>query len=233
MSPSISAVRVPSKSEKPTAAVIFVHGLGDSGQGWKSISEHARKSPEFDHISFIFPNAPVIPLTVRGGAKMSAWFDIHQFGGVGDKHDYDGYLKSVKAVEALVKEQIRLGVPAERIIIGGFSQGAAVTLGSLATLDTKIGGFLPFSAPVTQFLDVIGSEERHSKANLNTPVFHGQRTSDPVVQKQAGDRASDFFTKHLGYKNYTYKVYPGLAHSVNNEEFMEIFDMIRKVAPSN
>lgn len=226
----IPALRISSKTETPSAAVIFIHGLGDSGKGWKSISDVARQSSEFDHVNFVFPHAPTIPLTVRGGALMSAWFDIFQFGGVGDKHDYEGYLKSVEIVKVLINEQINAGVDPERIIVGGFSQGGAVTLGSLATLDIKIGGFLPFSAPVTQFLDVIAS--KHSSVNFNTPVFHGQGIADPVVQEPAGNKASDFFKNKLGYKNYIYEVYPGVAHSVNNDEFMEIFSMIRKVAPA-
>ncbi|KAH3679717.1 hypothetical protein WICMUC_000748 [Wickerhamomyces mucosus] len=225
----IPALRIPSKTVKPTATVIFIHGLGDSGHGWKFLSDLSHQSSEFDHISFIFPHAPKIPLTVSNGEIVSGWFDIYQFGGKGNKHDFDGYLKSIEQIKLLINEQISNGIKPERIIIGGFSQGAAITLGTLTTLDLKLGAFIPLSAPITQFLQLLKSKQL--KFNIDTPVFHGQGDSDPIVSIDTGNQAADFFQNTLGYTNYKYKTYKGLGHSANNDEIEEIFKLFRKVLP--
>ncbi|KAH3682514.1 hypothetical protein WICPIJ_006544 [Wickerhamomyces pijperi] len=215
---AISALRIPSRTVKPTASIIFIHGLGDTGHGWKFLSDLARRSSEFDHINFIFPNAPVVPVAVNNNYEMPSWFNIYQFGGAGTKHDFEGYLKSVDVAKQLIKEQIDNGVSPERIILGGFSQGGAVSLGALTTLDFKIGGFIPLSAPIVQFLELISDPVRYNSINLETPVFHGQGLSDPIVNNESGDKGSAFFKEKLGYKKYHYETYPGLDHSVNNEE---------------
>ncbi|KAH3679719.1 hypothetical protein WICMUC_000750 [Wickerhamomyces mucosus] len=224
-----SALRIPSKAVKPTATVIFVHGLGDSGHGWKFLSDLSRQSSEFDHISFIFPNAPNVPVTVNNGYIMPSWFDIYQFGGKGTNHDFDGYLKSIDIIKTFIDEQISNGIKPERIILGGFSQGAALTLGTLTTLNFKLGAFIPLSPPITQFFDLLKSNQL--KFNIDTPVFHGQGDNDPIVPIETGNQAAEFFQNTLGYTNYKYKTYRGLEHSANNDEIEEIFKLFRKVLP--
>lgn len=228
---TISALRFPSRTLKPTASIIFFHGLGDSGSGWKFLQDLSRRSPEFDHINFVFPNAPVCPVSANNGYEMPSWYDIFDFGFQGGKFDYDGFLKSVQVVKDLVKEQIDNGVKPERIIVGGFSQGGALALGALATLDVKIAGFIPLSAPILPFVDLISDKVRYNAINLETPVFHGQGLSDPIVRFDIGNKGSSFFREKLGYTNYKYETYRGLDHSVNDEELMEIFSLIRSAVP--
>lgn len=223
----LSAVRVSSRTKVPTASVIIVHGLGDSGDGWKFFSDLARRSSEFDHINFVFPNAPTIPITANAGYEMPGWFDIFQFGAPGGKKDVDGYLKSLDLVKSYIKEQIDLGVKPDRIIVGGFSQGAALALGALATLDFKIAGFLIFSGfmPVGEKIKSLFNPK-----NLETPVFQVHGDADPIIHKEYADQTHEFF-KELGYKNYNYNIYPNLPHSVANEELSQAFDFLRKTIP--
>ncbi|CCH45046.1 Acyl-protein thioesterase 1 [Wickerhamomyces ciferrii] len=223
----LSAVRVSSRTKVPTASVIIVHGLGDSGDGWKFLADLARGSNEFDHINFVFPNAPTIPITANQGYEMPGWFDLYQFGTSGGRKDVDGYLKSLKVLNSYVKEQIDLGVKPERIIIGGFSQGAALALGALATFDFKVAGFLIFSG----FMPVGDKvKELFNPANIETPVFQGHGDIDPIINKSYADETHQFF-KDLGYKNYNYNIYPNLPHSVANEELSHAFDFLKKTIP--
>jgi len=223
----LSAVRVSSKTKVPTASIIIVHGLGDSGDGWKFLSDLARRSPEFDHINFVFPNAPTIPITANAGYEMPGWFDLFAFGKPSAKNDVEGYLKSLNLLKSYIKEQTDQGIKPERIIIGGFSQGAALALGALATLDFKVAGFLIFSGfmPVGEKIKSL-----FNPTNLNTPVFQGHGDADPIISKEFADQTHDFF-KDLGYKNYNYNIYPDLPHSVANEELAHAFDFIRKTIP--
>lgn len=225
---SLSAVRVPARTKVPTAAYVHLHGLGDSGSGWQFFSDLARQSPDFDHINFVFPNAPIIPITANGGYEMPGWFDIFQFGQPGGRQDVEGYLKSLETLKAFIKEQTDLGIKPDRILIGGFSQGAALSLGALATLDFKLAGFLIFSGfmPVREKI-----KELFNLTNIDTPVFQGHGDDDPIINKGYADQTAEFFKKELGFKNYTYNIYPNLPHSVANEELAHAFDFIRKTVP--
>jgi predicted esterase len=224
---SLSAVRSVSRSSPATAAVIFFHGLGDSGSGWQFFADMARQSSEFDHINFVFPNAPTQSVTVNGGNSMPSWFDIQRFGEWTNNDDVDGYLKSLETVGKYIDEQITNGITPDRIIVGGFSQGGGLALGTLALHEKKIGGILAFS-PAVPFFKLLKDEKLD--VNINTPVFHGHGTADPVIPIHAGNADVELF-KELGFKNYTYKTYPGLQHSCHPEELETAFDFIRKIAP--
>lgn len=222
---SLSAIRVPAVTKPATAAVIFFHGLGDSGSGWKFFADMARSSPDFDHINFVFPNAPTAPITVNGGMEMSSWFDIQRFGEWTNNKDVAGYLKSLDKVGTYIEEQIKQGIKPERIVVGGFSQGGGLALGTAALYPKKLAAIIAFS-PAVPFFSLL--KEKTIDVNKNTPVFHGHGTADPIVPISAGVQDHKLFTE-LGFKDYTFKTYGGLEHSCDPNELREAFDLIKRV----
>lgn len=223
---SISCVRVPA-TKTANAAVIFVHGLGDSGDGWSWLPQLVRQTnlvKSHAEVNYIFPNAPMLPITANGGMTMPGWFDIYDFG-PGAKQDVEGFLKSCEVIKLLVKDQIeKHNIPSERIILGGFSQGSALSMAVLSLLDVKIGGIVAISGfcPVAEALlkkcDKTG-------VNFDTPVFQGHGTADPIVPLAFGEHARDFY-KGCGYKKWDFHTYAGVAHSTNEAELSDVVNFI-------
>lgn len=229
---SISAVKTPAISGAADASLIFMHGLGDTGEGWSFFSQYVQRSPvvkSAPNINFVFPNAPNAPVTANGGMLMPSWFDILVFGGRGDKADHEGFFASCNAMKEFIqKEMTEKNIPAERIIIGGFSQGSAIAMGTLALLDFKIGGCVALSGflPVPEKLLELFKKEKF--ANADTPVFQGHGTSDPIIPFSYAQETHEFY-KNLGFKNWCFKSYPGLAHSASEDELADVLKYISSV----
>lgn len=229
---SVSAVRVSAKTSAKNA-IIFVHGLGDSGEGWSWFPQVLRSTntvsaTTIDSTNFVFPNAPIIPITVNGGYRMPGWFDIYELGNAHAKQDEEGTLRSCEVLKQLVKEQIEVyNVPSERIIIGGFSQGAALALATGALLDVKIGGIVALSGfcPVTNRL---GHVMNDTNANFETPIFQGHGTADPVIPFEFGQATQEFYGA-LGFKNYQFKSYSGVEHTACDEELGDVARFIKSI----
>jgi len=126
---------------KQTASMIFLHGLGDTGHGWASLLNTIRP----DHLKVICPTAPVIPITLNLGFRMPGWFDIESLENLEETADMDGMNKSAQTVNKLIQGEMRAGIPSNRIIIGGFSQGAAVALYCAMHHDQHLGGCIALS----------------------------------------------------------------------------------------
>lgn len=229
MSSLISAIRIPSASVPPKAALIFLHGLGDSGQGWswfpKVISQTGLLNIDRD-INYVFPNAPQLPVTANGGYVMPSWFDIYEFGNPNAKQDVEGFFKACETVKGLIKEQIEVyKVPADKIIVGGFSQGAALSLAVLATLDIKIGGCVALSGFIPVGKEI---ESRINPANFDTPIFQGHGKADPLINYEFGVKTSELY-KGLGFKNLSFHGYDGVPHSAGDEELVDVIKYLKKV----
>lgn len=227
---SVTTIRS-SASSTAKAAIIFIHGLGDSGEGWlwfPQVIQQTGLVKSYSDINFVFPNAPTLPITVNGGMRMPAWFDIYEFGNPDAKQDVDGFLKSCNVVKELIQEQIdKHHVPAEKIIIGGFSQGAAVSMATLALLDFKIGGLVALSGfcPVRK---TIADKHNAAGANFNTPVFQGHGDMDPVINFSYGKDSAKFY-QSLGFSEWEFHEYAGVAHSTNNQELVEVIKFISRI----
>lgn len=224
---SVSAIIIPANGSQGKAALIFVHGLGDSGQGWSWLPQLIAQSKLITTpINYVFPNAPEIPITINNGYRMPAWFDIYELGNPNAKQDIEGFFKSCDILKNLVKQQIEeFKIPPEKIIIGGFSQGAAISLATLATMETKIGGCVALSGFCALRKEV---ESKLLSANLDTPIFQGHGTADPVINYQYGKKTSEFF-KELGFKNLDFQTYPGVQHSASDEELAAVIKFIKDV----
>lgn len=197
-------------SAQATASVIWLHGLGASGHDFEPIVPELQLPADLA-VRFIFPHAPQIPVTVNGGMVMPAWYDILAMD-IDRKVDEAGVLASADAVDALIEQEIARGIPSERIIIAGFSQGGAVAYQAALRHPQPLAGLLTLSTymamPVTP-----------SNANASLPVMICHGSMDPMVPEQLGQRAAATLTE-LGYSPQ-YKSYP-MEHMVCLEQIRDI-----------
>lgn len=205
---SIAPLVFPAAS-RHTATVIFVHGLGDTGHGWASAVENWRRRQRLDEVKFILPHAPQIPISVNMGMRMPGWFDVKQLGGdvntLVRSEDTEGIKRSQQYFHNLIQEEIDAGIPSERIVLGGFSQGGAMSILSGLTCKSKLGGIIGMSSWLLLSQSFAGMVSP-TDANRQTPIkmFHGD--ADPIVNIQRAKLSVDLL-KELGY-DVTWKVYP-------------------------
>lgn len=208
----------------PTAAVIWMHGLGASGDDFAAIV------PELDlrgcaPIRFVFPHAPVMPVTINNGFEMPAWYDIFAPDLV-RREDAEGIARSELAIEALIAREVARGIPARRIVLAGFSQGCAMTLHTGLRHPQRLAGLIALSG----YLPLIGSlaAERH-EANADTPIFMAHGTADPVVVLPRAEE-SRAALQALGYR-VQWHTYP-MPHSVHPREIADISAFLQQVLPA-
>lgn len=205
------------EGSKPDAAIIWLHGLGSDGNDFAGIVPELRLPPELK-LRFIFPHAPSIPITVNAGYVMPAWYDIVEMD-VGRKVDTEQLVSSAEAVHALIEREISRGVPSERIILAGFSQGGAVILQAALSYSKPLAGAMSLSS---YFPTVDTIEPSPVNAHLPILVCHGTR--DPVVDESLGQKAEEDL-RRMGYATQ-YRHYP-MEHSVCMEEIQEISSWIQ------
>ena len=131
----MAAPIVVSPTSRHTATVIWLHGLGDNGSGWSDVARQLN----LPWVKFLLPNAPSRPVTINMGASMPAWADIK--GLTPDApEDEEGTMKTQKYIHDLIAEEVKNGIPADRIMVGGFSQGAAMACFAALTHKVRLGG---------------------------------------------------------------------------------------------
>lgn len=215
-----------------TATVIFVHGLGDTGYGWASAVENWRRRQRLDEVKFILPNAPSIAITCNGGMKMPGWYDIHTIDGHAESlrrnEDEAGILVSQAYFHGLIQSEIDSGIPADRIVIGGFSQGGAMSLFSGLTANLKLGGIVALSSYLLLSLKFAEWLPKPCP-NQETPIFMAHGDSDQVVNTELG-RKSFNLLKEAGF-NADFKIYPDMAHSACVEELDDAENFLTERLP--
>ncbi|NBT54153.1 MAG: carboxylesterase [Betaproteobacteria bacterium] len=206
---------------QPTAAVIWLHGLGADGHDFASLV------PELDlsgcpPIRFVFPHAPSMPVTVNGGYVMPAWYDILGPNLI-SQQDAAGIQSSERAIVALIAQEVARGIPAERIVLAGFSQGCAMALHTGLRLPQRLAGIMALSGylPLADRL----AAERHP-ANAQTPVFMAHGTQDPVVVIARGEASRDALAA-LG-QPVAWHSYP-MPHSLHPQEIADISAFLAQV----
>jgi len=171
------------------ASVIVLHGLGADGTDFLPFADEIDLSG-VGPVRWLLPRAPVRPVTINNGYRMRAWYDIFQFGAEAQdpREDDAGLRDSFAAVHALIDREVARGVPAHRIVLGGFSQGCAVTLGAGLRYPERLAGLVGMSGYLP-LADTTAAERRD--ANTLTPLFlaHGQR--DPVIAVSRGTATRD------------------------------------------
>ena len=206
--------------DHPEATVIWMHGLGADGNDFVPIVRELDLS-ECPAIRFVFPHAETMPVTINNGYVMRAWYDILGMDLV-RREDEVGLRKSQQQIEQLITREIERGIPAERIILAGFSQGCAMTLQTGLRHPKKLAGLLCLSGYLP-LADKLPAE--CSEANRSTPIFMAHGRVDPVVQIARAETSRDFLTR-LGYavewKDYS------MPHSVCEEEIDDIGHVITR-----
>jgi len=205
----------------PTHSVIWMHGLGADANDFVPIVPELKLSA-MPAIRFVFPNAPVRPVTVNNGMAMRAWYDILTFDLI-RREDDAGIRLSQGAIEALIARENARGVPSSNIVLAGFSQGCAMTLHTGLRVKEKLAGLVGLSGYLP--LSDTAVLER-APANADTPIFMAHGTQDPVVTLQRAQASCDLLKQH-GY-DVTWKTYP-MPHSVCAEEIHDIAAFLKRV----
>jgi phospholipase/carboxylesterase len=165
------------------SAVIWLHGLGADGHDFAPVASQLGLP---DHLAprFVFPHAPAIAVTLNGGMVMPAWYDIVSLDTRG--HDEEGVARSCRQVAALIEREIERGIPAERIILGGFSMGGAIALHLGLRHPERLAGIMGLSC---YLLREESLDEEAAAANAETEVLLCHGSQDPMVPPQLGEAA--------------------------------------------
>lgn len=205
----------------PTGAVIWLHGLGADGHDFAPIVPQL-VSPEERPLRFVFPHAPVRPVTINGGMAMRAWYDILGFDR-GVPQDEAGIRASSAAVGELIRRENSRGVPTDRVVLGGFSQGGAISLFAGPRYPERLAGVLGLSCYMLME-DTLPAER--TRVNYPTPFFLGHGTQDPVVDVRRGSEARQLL--EAGGYPVEWRQYP-MPHSVCPQEVLDIAAWLRKI----
>lgn len=218
--PSLESIEIET-SPNPTVAVIWLHGLGADGSDFVPIVRELDLAG-LPAIRFVFPHAPTMPVTINYGYVMRAWYDILGTD-LTNREDEGGLRKSQLLVEELIAREKSRGIPANRIILAGFSQGCAMTLQTGLRHPEKLAGLLSLSGylPIHTKLPA----ERHP-ANHDTPIFLAHGRSDPIVPIDRAAMSRDFLKAH-GYAVEWHEY--AMPHSVCEEEIADVGAWLRKV----
>ncbi|MFN7723783.1 MAG: alpha/beta hydrolase [Rubrivivax sp.] len=198
----------------PAATVIVLHGLGADGTDFQPFGDEIQL-PAVGPLRWVLPRAPVRPVTINGGAPMRAWYDILGMD-LQRREDEGGLRESFALVHGLIEREIARGMPAQRIVLAGFSQGCAITLGAGVRCPHRLAGLAGMSGylPLTEQT----AAERHA-ANAATPVFLGHGQRDGIVPLARGAAARDAL-QALGH-TVDWHDYP-MEHSVCREEVQHL-----------
>ena len=194
----------------PNHAVIWLHGLGADGSDFAPVVPMLQLASP---VRFIFPHAPVQPVTVNGGMQMRAWYDIYEMS-LERKVDHAGVAESATRIAELIDQQVAQGIAQENVFLIGFSQGGAIALHMLETYSKPLAGVVALST-YSPNLDAPGLAP--TQTSIPLAIHHG--VQDPVVPEVLGQRTLDRM-KTLGFAP-TYQTWP-MPHSVLPEQLIEI-----------
>jgi len=210
--------------EKCTATIIFMHGLGDTGHGWEDVMKDFQKA--YPYIKMILPTAPTRKLIMRNGYSMTAWYDRD-----GSKTGLDVFLaieESRQQVMQFIEDEVKQGIPYERIMIGGFSQGAVLAYYTAFQMKNKLAGCLPVSG-VPPLVDAFASTLL-TKESTGTVLLAIHGDADPLMDVNQAQQSVDAL-KTAGV-DATLKIYKGLGHSINHTVLRDISAFIAARLPS-
>lgn len=199
-----------------THSIIWLHGLGADGHDFEPIVAELKLSQK---VRFIFPHAPVMPVTINNGMSMPAWYDIIA-PQIDQRQDEAGIRKSAKAIIDLIEREIQRGIDSRHIILAGFSQGGAIALHTGLRYEKPLAGIMGLST----YLPLADNIEAESHAsNKNTAIFLAHGKHDPIVPPQLAVATNANLAK-LGYETEL-KQYE-MEHSVCPEEIDDISNWI-------
>jgi phospholipase/carboxylesterase len=205
-------------AKNPSASVIWMHGLGADGNDFAPIvpAQHLTGA-----IRFVFPHAPIQPVTINGGMRMRAWYDISD--GAIRREDEDGVRASQKLIEALMAREKERGVAANRLVLAGFSQGGAIALQTGLRHTERIAGIMALSTYLP-IADKLPAEA--GRPNRDVPIFMAHGSYDPVIPLARAEQSRGTL-QSLGYP-VEWREY-AMPHSVCPEEVADVGAWLAKV----
>ena len=205
----------------PSHSIIWLHGLGADGNDFVPVVEQL-KFPNLG-IRFIFPHAPMMPVTINGGFVMRAWYDILDTSLARRAEDERGLRASQAKIATLIGNETRRGIPPSRVVIAGFSQGGAIALLTGLRYPRQLAGIMALSAYLPLASTLL---QERSTANQTTPVFMAHGTLDNIVPESLGAASRDHLTQ-AGY-NVEWHQYP-MMHSVCEQELNDVSAWLSRI----
>ena len=203
---------------KPAASILWLHGLGADGHDFEPIVPELKLAKP---VRFVFPHAPVRPVTINQGMRMRAWYDILQFGG--GPEDDAGIRASQRLVEKLISEEKGKDRPAAKIVMAGFSQGGAIALQTALRYPERLAGVLALSAYLPQAASL---QSERSPANQGIPIFMAHGRYDDIIPPRRADESRKLL-EAAGYR-VEWHEYP-MPHSVCAEEIADIAAFLARI----
>jgi phospholipase/carboxylesterase len=202
----------------PAWSIVWLHGLGADGNDFAPIVPDLVR-PGWPGIRFVFPHAPVRPVTLNAGMRMRAWYDIRDLE-LNTRADEAGVRESIAQVEELIAREGERGIPAGRVFLAGFSQGGAIALAAALRRESALAGVLALSTYLP-----LGNHTaaEATAAGKRTPVFMAHGSQDPMVRPQWGEASRDAL-RGLGVP-VEWRTYP-MPHSVCAEEIRDLGDWL-------
>ncbi|XP_027130194.1 acyl-protein thioesterase 1 isoform X1 [Larimichthys crocea] len=237
-------------ARKATAAVIFLHGLGDTGHGWAEAFAGIR----IPHVKYICPHAPTMPVSLNMRMSMPSWFDIYGLSPEADE-DESGIKRASENIKALIDQEVKNGIPSHRILLGGFSQpaetpgrprksqahnpwttfcsadqkGGALSLYTALTTQQKLAGVVALSCWLPLRKSFPQASANSPNKDMHVLQCHGD--ADPLVPFIFGSQTAEKMKSLINPSKITFKTYRGLPHSACPEEMVDIKHFIEKQLP--
>jgi len=202
-------------SGRPAATIIWLHGLGADGHDFEAIVPELRL-PESLPVRYVFPHAPERSITINAGLRMRAWFDILDLKFRADSVDRDQFLESGDMLQALINAELKSGMPSDRVVLAGFSQGGAIVLHTGLLYQNQLAGILAMSMHLPTIHNLA---TELSPANRKVPIMMAHGQMDPVISVAKAIETRQELTR-LGYA-VSWHEYP-IQHSVCADEIQEI-----------
>lgn len=206
---------------RPTASIVWLHGVGADGHQFEPLAQQLAR-PSGPALRFVFPHAPWRRITLCNGERMRGWYDLRNV----DRQlqqDEEAIRASSAAVGALIQRECERGMPSQRIVLGGFSQGAAMSLFIGPRFPARLAGVIALSG-----YRLIASSLRAERqtCNADTPFFLAHGTADPVIAARDGELARDM----LRAQGYTveWRTYP-IGHEMSAEEVAAVAEFLARI----
>ena len=208
-----------STGENPVGSIIWLHGLGADGHDFEPIVPELRLPADLP-LRFVFPHAPIQPVTINGGMAMRSWYDILSFDSEG-RADREGVLKSSALLEDLIRREIERGIEPGKIVIAGFSQGGAVAIHTALQTEHHIAGLMALSTYLA-----LPEDAEQALCRKDLPIFMAHGSFDPVLQIDWGRSSADKLIEN-GF-SVDWHEYP-MAHAVCPQEIADISRWLSKL----
>ncbi|MGV8960734.1 MAG: alpha/beta hydrolase [Stenotrophomonas sp.] len=205
----------------PEWSVLWLHGLGADGNDFAPIVPELVR-PGWPAIRFVFPHAPLRAVTVNNGVRMRAWYDIVSMD-FRSRADAAGVAESIAQIEALIAHEQARGIPADRIVLAGFSQGGAITLAAGLARTQPLAGLVALS---TYLPDSTAATTQLADTANTQPVFMAHGSSDPVIPLQIGEHSAQLL-QAAGFALEWHRY--AMAHQVCAEEIRDLGDWLGRL----